>query len=462
MRIRLGDVTTTTARLTAVVISGESIQAEIEPVAAISIAAPDQRVASPYLATQLISFSGLQPFTRYNYSITQGSQTLTGSFVTLPDDQVTPFSMIIATCDGPARYNPMDTFQTMRRLVQEADPPVLYMVTVDDVHYVDSYEVNDPETGFVTGGRPEDTNNGEDYAICWAANYGLFNSDGKWQMVDRQWIYRNLPHGCSGGDHMVTGNHCRGPVGHHTYHGCDRAPGGLQETAFAEWQAFYGQQNPDPLRPDELYWAKDIGPVRMACTDIQKHCIAFDPDVNGTGQSSDTPMLGQTQIDDVMDHLDTDAQAFKILLLETGFSKVGQPWLEYHSTEASDWKTDLDSRPNLNGTQGNFIGIYGDHHSMHSVSFDTFWGFCAGTLGDSFSVGHNLHNATWGWGGALQYKWTSFRRNGDVLVGGFLHVIVHADKSPRTVEIRFIHGGSGEVMFSRTIEYGAVANQFSQ
>lgn len=461
MRLRLGDVSSYEARLTVVTASEAPLAVEVEPAVGVTVGTPNQRVATPYLATVLVTFSGLTPLTRYRYSVTQGGQTLSGSFTTLPNDQTTPFSFIVATCDGATRTNPMDTFQTLRRVVQESDPPVLYMVTVDDVHYVDSYEVDDAATGFTTSGRPEDTNNGEDYAIAWAAHYGLFDSEGKWQMIDRQWVYRNLPHGCSGGDHMITGNHCRGPVGHRTYHGCDRSPGGLQETAIAEWDAFYGQQNPAPLRDGELYWAKELGPVRIVSTDIQKHSIAYDPDGGGSGEPSDTPMLGATQIDDVMSYLDTASVPFKMMLLETGFSSAGQPWLDYHASEASAWKADLDSRANLNGTAGNFVGVYGDHHSLHCVSYDSFWAFCAGTLGDSSSVGHGLGSTTWPWGGTLRYKWTSFRSNGDILVGGFLHVIVHADRSPQQLEIRFIHGGTGEVLFGGILEHGAVANQFT-
>lgn len=460
-RIRLGDVTATSARLTAVSISATPLQAQVVPSGTPTVGAANVRVATPYLATHLITFDNLQPFTRYRYTVFQGSESLTGSFRTLPADQDTPFSFIVATCDGALRTNPMDTFQTMRGLIERSSPPVLYMTTVDDVHYVDNFEVNDPKTGFVSTGAPELTNNGEDYAIGWAANYGLFDSEGKWQMIDRQWVYRNLPHGCSGGDHMVTGNHCRGPVGHRTYKGCDRSPGGLEETAIAEWQAFFGQQNPDPMRPGELYWAKEIGPVRMVSTDIQKHCLPFDPDGGGPGVPSDNQMLGTTQLADVMTYLDTDTVPFKLFLLETGFSRAGQPWVEYHPSEAAAWKADLDSRPNLNGQVGNFVGLCGDNHSIHSVAFDTFWAFCAGTLGDSASVGHNLGNQPFAWGGTLQYKWSSFRANGDVLVGGFLHVIVHADRNPKELQVRVIHGGSGEVLYERTLVHGAANNQFS-
>jgi hypothetical protein len=284
----------------------------------------------------------------------------------------------------------------------------------------------------------------------------MFDSAGKWQVVDRQWVYRNLPHVCSGGDHSVAGNHCRGPVGHPTYHGCDRSPGGIQETALAEWDAFYGDANPAPLRAGEQYWGKEVGSVRMVSTDMQKHCEPYDP-----ANPVDVPMLGATQISDAMSWLDVDTVPFKIFFLESGFSRAGQTWLEYHAAEAQAWKDDLDTRANLNGTAGNFIGIYGDHHSMHSIAFDSFWAFCPGTYGDSLSVGHNFSNARFGWSGQLQYLLSSFNKNGDNLIGGFLHVIVHANRAPQEIEIRIVDGGSGEVLFARSLTHGAPTNQFS-
>ena len=461
MKLRLGDVSQNSARLTAVVLSSGPVTATIKPAGLVNVNPQNERVVQPYLATVLVTFDDLQPLTNYSYTVTQGGVTIQGSFRTLPVDQLTPFSFIVGTCDGPQHVNPMDTFQTIRKLAQEFDPPVLFLATIDDVHYCDTYTVSDPETGFVSSGRPQDTGNAEDYAIGWAAHFGMFRSKGKWRMIDRQWVYQNLPHICSGGDHMIAGNHCRGMVGKKDYFGCDRSPGGLEDVAIAEWDAFFGAANPPPMRAGELYWGKEVGPVRLVSTDIQKHCEPYDPNGSGTGIPTDGPMLGQTQIDDFMSYLDTDQVPFKLLLMESGFSVAGQSWLEWHPSEAQSWKSSLDQRPNLNGMAGNFLGIYGDNHSLHSVSFDTFWSFCAGTYGDSLSVGHNLDRANFGWGGNLLYLWNSFRSNGDRLIGGFLHVIVHADRSPQEIEIRIINGGTGKIEFSRTLTHGSINNQFN-
>ena len=457
MKLRLGDVTTDKAYALLITTSNEPISGEISGWGStVSIAPPNQRISAPYLAVARISFDNLRPSTKYSYSISQGAETTFGSFTTLPDSKTAPFSFIVGTCDGPIRRNPTDSFQTIRKLVQQSSIPVLFMATIDDVHYVDEFEVNDG-SGFTSSGKPQDTGRAEDYALGWAAHFGMFDSEGKWQMVDRQWVYRNLPHICSGGDHMIEGNHCRGKIGADDYHGCDRSPGGLEEVAVAEWNLFYGSTNPPPLRAGELYWGKEVGPLKIASSDMQLHCEPY----NDAAGPTDTPMLGNQQINDIMAYLDDQNMPFKLMFHESGFSQTGQPWLEWHTTEAQMWKAKLDSTPSLNGTSGSFFAIYGDVHACHAVSYDTFWAFGAGTLGDANSVGHGFVNYDFGWGGNLEFLWSSTNKKADTLIGGFYHIIVHADRTPQEIEVNFIKGGSGEIMFSRKITYLANNNQFS-
>jgi len=458
VKLRLGNITTSEAYATLVVTSNLPVSSSVSSYGAyVDIGPHNQRVSQPYLAVIPIVFKGLQPLTLYEYSLAQGGESLFGTFTTLPDNQYVPYSFIVGTCDGPIRRNPMDTFQTIRRLKQTSTIPVLFMATIDDVHYVDEFSVNDHDTGFVSVGAPQETGRPEDYAIGWAANFGLFPSEGKWQMIDRQWVYRNLPHVCSGGDHMIEGNHCRGRIGDSDYHGCDRSPGGLQDVALTEWAAFFGNANPQPLRSGELYWGKDVGPLRMVSTDMQLHCEPY----SDFPSPSDTPMLGSQQISDVMNYLDTSSVPFKLMLHESGFSGAGQPWLEWHQSEAQSWKAQLDTLNNLNGNNGSFFAIYGDVHACHAVSFDSFWAFGAGTLGDANSVGHKLAYQNFGWGGNLEFLWSSIKKVHDSLIGGFYHVIVHADESPQRIEVNFIHGGTGETLFSKQLLAQSPFNQFS-
>ena len=114
MKLRLGDVTQNSACLTAVVLSSSPVTATIKPAGQFTVNSHNQRVTQPYMATVHVTFEGLQPHTNYSYAVMHGGETIQGSFTTLPADQLTPFSFIVGTCDGPERINPMDTFQTMR------------------------------------------------------------------------------------------------------------------------------------------------------------------------------------------------------------------------------------------------------------------------------------------------------------------------------------------------------------
>jgi len=409
--------------------------------------------------TNRITFSGLSAWTGYVYSVTQKGQTIQGSFQTLPADQTTPFSFIMSTCDGSIPRNPTNTFRTIRHLVETSTIPVVHMLHIDDVHYADTDDVNDSVTGLVSTGKPENTGVGADYAKAWTANYGLLPSESKWMLPDRQWVYQNLPCCYSGGDHAIAGNWCRGDAkpgaGDRMHKPCDRGPGGLEEVAAAEWDAFYGNINPTPLRPGQWYWGKDMGPVRLSLWDMSKTIEPYN-----SRYPTDTSCYGPRQISDHMNFLDTSTHPFKIALHESGLTKAGQPWLEYHRTEAEAWLSDFRTRPNLNGTAGNFVSLYGDNHAVHTLKLDDFWAWCPGTLGDSQAVGtSNFANLPWGWGGIIQYADTSAVTNGDRFLHDFLLVTVRGDKTPAYIDIAHIDGGRGIVKYAARLNHLSPQNQ---
>ena len=301
------------------------------------------------------------------------------------------------------------------------------------------------EYRLISTGSPQDTGLGTDYAKAWAANYGLLESEAKWMLPDRQWVYRNLPCCFSGGDHAIAGNWCRGDAnpgaGDRMKKPCTRGPGSLEEIAGAEWDSFFGNINPDPLRPGKWYWGKDIGPVRISLWDMSKFNEPYDSRV-----PTDAPCYGARQILDHMSFLDVNTHEFKIAMHESGLTQVGQPWLEYHRAEAQAWLDEMKSRPNLNGVDGNLVSMYGDNHTVHTLKLDDFWAWSAGTLGDANAVGGSGFDSPtrpWGWGGQLKYSEHSDTNIGDRFINNFILVTVRADQNPMYIDISHIDGGRG-------------------
>ncbi len=460
--LRLGDAATNRQLLNVVTLKNPQtfpVTATVSGGGTVTIDPPSIRVnelPDRGVWTIRISFSELTAWTGYTYSVLQNGEVINGSFQTLPDDQSTPFSFILGTCDGPLPKNPTNTFRTIRRMVENSQTPVVHMFIIDDVSYVDSIIVNDPTTGLVSTGKPEDTGVAMDYAKAWASSYGLLPSEAKWMLPDRQWVYRNLPCCYSGGDHAIAGNWCRGntdpAAGDKQHKPCVRGPGSLEEIAGAEWDAFYGNINPEPLRVGQWYWGKDMGPARLSLWDIEKTCEPYDSRVD-----TDTQCYGAQQLSDLMAFMDVDTHPFKIAMQETGITRNGQSWVEQHPTEAQTWLKDFKLRPNLNGTAGSFVAIYGDNHTVHTLKLNDFWAWCAGTLGDADAVRFNSNFLKWG--GSVKYRDDAAEVTSDRHLHNFILVTVRPDKNPMCLEISHIDGGTGVARYAARLDYQAFKNQ---
>lgn len=463
--VRLGNATTSEQLLNVVTLDDPGripIVATVLPAGLADIGPADLRVDElPERGVWVVRvrFHTLLPWTDYTYRVIQGPRMIEGSFRTMPADQSTPFSFIVGTCDWKLPLNPTNTFRTIRKLVEESAIPVVHLFIIDDVHYADVDNVVDTETGLVATGRPQDTGVGADFAKAWTASYGLLKSAAKWMLPDRQWVARNLPTCFSGGDHALAQNWCRGNVDpegiDRMFRPCDRGPGSFEDIAKAEWDAFYGAINPPPLRENEWHWGKDIGPVRMSLWDMSLHSEPYD-----SRQPTDTPYFGARQIRDHQDFLDVDTHPFKIAFHESGVSRVGQPWLEHHPTEAHGWREQVKASNNLNGQDGNLLLICGDNHTVHTASYDDFWIWSAGTFGDSNAVGGvGFGSRPWRWGGELKYWETSHTNIGDRFIHNIIRVTVHADKVPKYIEVEHIDGGRGIVKYAARLTFGAANNQ---
>lgn len=423
------------------------------------------------VATTLITITELSQFTKYTYSITQGSDVINGSFTTAPDE-TQDFSFIVASCDSPYITNSNNPWPTIRGLMNDDAYPMLAMFHIDDVNYVDTIWILD-QSGIRTSGNtalegPQTTGLGRDYAAGWAHYYGLIAGQGTRRALtktadsDRHYVFQNLPSFVSGGDHAIEDNHCRGAlvngVPNSDYNGCDRTPGtGLEDVAVAEWNAFLGDANPTPLRTDKLHWGCEIGCVKFALFDYSLYSQPYDSVLD-----DDVVGYGSEQIDDIMTYL-SDTHDFKVMLMESPPTTFGQPWKDWHETEAAAWKATFDADDNLNGTDSNCFSVAGDNHALYCQSHDTFWNFTAGSL-QTNNVGHNMEGASSvavlanNWSGQNRFSKHAVAQTGDQLFGGFWHFKVTAGVK---IEASCYHNNGSILVKNITLTKGAANNQWT-
>lgn len=426
---RVGAVTENEARITFV---SKSIIAPIVTCSGGSVAqtvmSDRYNTGGKSIATSTITITGLAGFTDYTYTIMQGSDVINGSFKTMPSTSDN-FSFMVASCDEPKATNGQNPWSVIRTLMDDKDYPLAAMFHIDDVSYIDTILV-DGGDGIATTGKPQDTGLARDYAVGWANYYGLvagggsLHANAKFAHPDRHYVYQNLPSFMSGGDHAVEDNHCRGAlvngVPNADYHGCDRTVGGLEEVAKGEWDAFLGNANPDPLRADKWHWGTQIGCVKFALFDYSLDSEPYDSVLN-----TDAIGYGADQINDIMSYMSDATVDFKCFLMESPPTTFGQPWLDWHVTEAGGWKTTFDADDNLNGVNGSTFAVCGDNHALYATEYDTFWNFCAGVFGATGVVGATMESSgsisslSGSWSGQTKFSQHGITDIGDRLLGGF-------------------------------------------
>ncbi len=439
----------------------------------VAVTTPDDRgpTGKPITST-LVTITGLAPWQTYSYTVSQEGESISGTFRTAPGDQNTDFSFVISTCDWNQNINTFDPYSSLRKIMGKHPEPMICQFHIDDVLYADAVQVNDADTGIVSTGKPQDTLEPSDYAIAWAAYFGMFQSStpeySKWSSEDRQWIYRNLPRCVSGGDHAVGDNHCRGDVQASTgYIGCDRTPGtGREAVAKAEWDTFFGRINPDPLTAGKWHWGLELGPLRLALFDYSLYSQPFDSNVNDPNLVG----YGAEQITAIMNYMDVASVPFKCFFHES-HPYMGQGWQRWHPNEADGWKTDFDASANLNGTSGNSFACAGDNHAIYATEFDTFWMFGPGLLNSILSVDFSMDAegqiaALAGtWGGKTKFKIEGYQSgtNGDHIYGGWWHFRVLASQSPKKIEARCYSAIDGSLLSPvYTLVEGAANNQWTK
>lgn len=445
--------------------------------------------------------AGLSPFSRYSCTVTQGDESYSCSFITLPDSSEVDWSFTMSTCDAFVNAATGDPYYHIRRLAEEADPPMLFYAHIDDVQYYDAYYVLSADLDRESTGNPMATGLEWDYVLAHLNWHGVVPTYKRIATTTetvapgvnthRRWCRENLPLWVQWGDHEIEGDHCRRVANPPTSSfGCNRE---LEAVAESAWNGFLSDFcTPPKLREDEQYWGDRVGPVTFVAYDCNKHSIPYDccdvGDTHSFGRSgtvfagtcdgatnptrtamgidtdaAPTDFLGETQVNDILDYLN-DSNPFHILFASNGISRQNEPWAELWPDEWDDFCSRADTgimqNPATDGTSGQLVFLKGDTHGREVNRYESngmadvlggvaagkaLWEINPGTISGSWSAAamNPLYQ-----NGVRRYVSDGNGTTGGVLFWSFLHVIVYGSRSPKEIEYRMIDGATGKVLWT--------------
>lgn len=321
-----------------------------------------------------ITVTGLTAFTQYTYTVTQGSDTATGSFYTLPSD-TDDFCFWFVNCDNNvAGLVDYDTGKTgMYDQIKEYNQsvtalPCVGMLHVDDLHgYPALHECNDTATGHSTTGQAQVTALEYDYAISYQAAYGLLGDDENainwgWD-TDRVWCMQNMNLWPQWGDWEFQDD-----LG---WDVDNTTPTSTYTAGKAVWDDFMLPMQPPTAQDADTtsnHWAFALGGIKI---------VAPDGITNGdAGVAPNKVIYGNNQIDDIKTVLSTD-EPFKILTLEHGIRYLDSTQHEFKSGTQhpiydgalaeyqrlfTNTTNGLMQNNKTNGLFGTMITLHGDYH----------------------------------------------------------------------------------------------------
>ena len=341
------------------------------------------------------TISGLDVYTKYTYTATQGSNTINGYFWTAPeiDDD---FILIPITCDNIESLNAAQDgvggYTQLKQIAQNNPNKGVYLLHIDDHYgYMDLCALDDDTTGTtghkVTGATAADGGTVYDYALGAFAAFGLFSILGnnyctKPQNDDRQWCMRNIPVLPSMGDHDAGADDMGWNV--------DPAVAGLSQFTNSQvvWNAFLAPFQGDNLLANTQAWSHTLGCVKIVAPDAISLASG-----QGAGVALPTSIYGSTQVTNLIAALDDSTAPFKLLAMANGIRYLddltpvsefnagaqhaigGNPTFinGYPTAAHADYAqlmTDaggLMSKSSCNGRGGVLIAAHGDHHAAKVV-----------------------------------------------------------------------------------------------
>ena len=376
-------------------------------------------VSAEHLGVGLVTITGLESFQTAQVVIQQsGENPVVLNIRSLPGDGDN-FSFILSTCDFLRSQWSGNSWQAIRQQIK-SPYPLLFRIHPDDVTYVDTMFVDDDV--YVSTNEPCISRSEDDYYLAYGAWLGMFDTWFTGHNEDRQWCYQNLGVYASPGDHAFTDDYRRT-----NSHPVDPA---LEASATNVWDNIFGMTNPDELTTgDDMAFGFTAGICSFVFSEMQHTCMPYN------GSNTTFACYGGQQITAWNNFFNANKKQFNFLCMERFADAGGQGWNEYHSTEAGGWKAAVSSNDNLNGVDGNLTLFTGDRHAQIVVAHDMFWEFLPGQIHGQASVGTNLLQTTFNWGGVIKHAITTRESNGDRPLEGFMLVNVHATAETPYLEI---------------------------
>jgi len=386
----------------------------------------DRPVADPGGSTVALyagheTWTGLQPFTRYPVTLTQGLNTETDASVLTAPRPTDEFRLYYLSCDYHLRGgNFADGYHYITPFLDAGGKA--YAIFQDDFGYVDMMNLNDSagsqrqSTGISWS---EDPLVEYDYALGYANALGLLGDTDvaniRWgRGVERLQCLRNIPVLMQWGDHEFANDL-----------GWDDDPDNpgtplpaLGSTWYTVgktiWDALFAPLLPPSIRLLDTtanHWGATLGCAYLA---------TIDRITRGSGQSDDTAstqftsILGNNQIDDLLAALNNPLP-FKILGMSLGIRYLGtplgtqdfhgwqQPLFNHQLSEYQRLFTaeggalpSISSSPFLNGSRGVLVTFHGDTHRGYYTRnrapaysgnvAETFDSWCVGTINGTGNV----------------------------------------------------------------------------
>lgn len=265
--------------------------------------------------------TGLDEFTRYTFTVTQGAKSSSGSFMTAPG-QRDDFSLFFASCDNNTTHgSPYTTgfWDKVHEYVASGALPTVGVMFVDDHGYVDGNRADDTAgTGLMVSGAPLGKGAHyyglvSDYAIAYMCDLGMLqdteNPYVAWgRDADRVWCMQNLNYLPQWGDHEFTNDFAfdynkltATVVGNTSVSGI-----AVWAAGKAAWDAFMQPLMP-PVFSGSYGWAASYGCVNLIALDSITHGDGTwnRTDLPGVGTAVINSMFGATQIDALLTWLNT-------------------------------------------------------------------------------------------------------------------------------------------------------------
>ena len=280
------------------------------------------------LWTGRLEISGLEPFTRYPFTVTQGARSNDGSTMTAPrktDRFMLPFGTCQQNNATINEYRVEGYWAYVYEYAQTGDLPIPGIFWVDDYAYVDGRQVADQSnTGLFTTNRPDQSLDTDDYLMAWCSVFGMlgpaevslaFPASGSNAYVGlsrgmkRDWCRRNLNLYSNEGDHTYRND--MGwevpSVGAGAYPNERWTSAGVDGPGKVAMDAFVGLMMPPrchevldaPNDTNAYGWVCEFGPVTLATFDWVSNANGAIPwSISDPGYASDG-LGGLIQVDTV-------------------------------------------------------------------------------------------------------------------------------------------------------------------